>query len=125
MFEMAHALAYCEKHDCELRCDDWVGFKIFRLTRTPILDDLPRRSDHDLQDGDVNVSLRGYFQNARSANISNVVVQWSLTSQTSGGILLSQYGITNTSGIAFAFYAGPVLSGALTETISVAVATVE
>ena len=69
--------------------------------------------------------LQAQIQNARSANISNVVVQWSLTSQTSGGILLSQYGITNTSGIAFAFYAGPVLSGALTETISVAVATVE
>ena len=65
------------------------------------------------------------IQSARSANISNVVVQWGLTSQTSGGLLLSNYAITNASGLAFVLYAGPILSGALTETIKVTVATVE
>lgn len=68
MFGMAHALAYAEKWGCELQCDPWVGFKIFSLDWNPIRGPvLPRRDDHNLINGETNVSLRGYFQNSRSA----------------------------------------------------------
>ena len=69
--------------------------------------------------------VQATVQDARSANISATLVQWSLTSQASGGFLTSAYGRTNVSGVATTVYVGPVLSGALTETISAAVATVE
>lgn len=66
-FCYAFAAAYAERHGCELRTDPWVGHRIFEIDHNPIREDLPRRSDHTLIDGEVNVSLRGYFQNARSA----------------------------------------------------------
>ena len=69
--------------------------------------------------------VQATVQDARSANISATLVQWSLTSQASGGFLTSAYGRTNVSGVATTVYVGPVLSGALTETLSAAVATVE
>lgn len=66
-FAYAFAAAYAEKHGCELQTDPWIGERIFVMDRKPIRMPLPRRSDHDLINGETNVSLRGYFQNARSA----------------------------------------------------------
>ena len=58
--------------------------------------------------------------------MSGQLVQWTLTSQNSGGALLSAYASTNTSGIATMTYiAPPYASGAsLTETVTVKVATI-
>ena len=58
--------------------------------------------------------------------LSSVLVQWTLASTISGGKLVSNYSLTNASGIATITYTGPFLpSVAQTETICAAVTTVE
>lgn len=58
MFQFAHAKAFAEKNELELRMDPWVGEKVFTLGGYK-----PVRPN-----GSENFVLRGYFQNQESLN---------------------------------------------------------
>lgn len=67
LFQAAHALAYGEKYNCEVRFGPWWGFKVFCLDYNPIREELPRRNEVSLINGETEVELLGYWQNKRSA----------------------------------------------------------
>lgn len=62
----------------------------------------------------------------QGSGLSGALVCWTLSASTSGGTLLSAYTRTNASGVAYATYIGPRLSGTTTtDFVSAAVATLE
>lgn len=59
------ARAYAEQNNCEFQCEPWIGQRIFELNDKQIERELPRRSELDLKEGEININLRGYAQNQR------------------------------------------------------------
>lgn len=59
------ARAYAEKHGCEFQCEPWIGQRVFQLDDKSIEKRLPRYSELDLKDGQVNINFYGYAQNQR------------------------------------------------------------
>lgn len=59
------ARAYAEQHGCEFQCEPWLGQRIFQLNDKPISKKLPRRSEIDLKDGELDINFYGYAQSQR------------------------------------------------------------
>lgn len=66
LFQYAFARAYCLQNDLELRTQQWVGQRIFKLSDPPIRDALPRVAESSIVPGLKNFECEGYFQNQKS-----------------------------------------------------------
>lgn len=62
LFGYAFARGYCERHNLALHTDEWVGEKLFDISHPRCTDDLPRRDEFTLVDGEGDVSYRSYSQ---------------------------------------------------------------
>lgn len=62
LFGYAFARGYAEKHGCELRCDPWLGSRLFQLDDKLPSAELPIRSDVEAErwQGETNIAIRGY-----------------------------------------------------------------
>lgn len=61
------ARGYAQRQGCEFQCEPWIGQQVWALADAPITaKGLPQRSELDLQDGEVNVCLKGYAQNQKA-----------------------------------------------------------
>jgi hypothetical protein len=70
LFQYAFARAYAERHDCILEVNqDWPGLKTFGLRHPAPSVALPTVHDRDLEDGQINVALVGFFQDQRRVDI--------------------------------------------------------
>lgn len=68
MFGYAFARGYCERHGLELHTDPWVGEEIFCLEHPRCTEELPRRDEYTLIDGEGGISYRSYSQNQKCAD---------------------------------------------------------
>lgn len=68
MFSYAFARGYCERHGLQLCTDEWVGEKLFDLSHPRCTDDLPRRDEFSLIDGEGDISYRSYSQQQKCAD---------------------------------------------------------
>lgn len=60
-----YARAWAEKYGCQLQTEPWIGQKIFEIDDPQIAQGLPRRSELDVTEGEVNIEFRGYAQMQR------------------------------------------------------------
>lgn len=70
LFTYAFARAYAERHNCTLEVNqDWPGLQYFGLRHPAPSVELPTVHDNDLQDGQINIALVGFFQDQRRVDI--------------------------------------------------------
>lgn len=63
IFQYIFARAYAEKYNATLEIPDWIGQKIFKdVKHNKLSKQLPRTEIDNLNFGDVNIDLMGYFQ---------------------------------------------------------------
>lgn len=80
LFQYCFARAYCELYDCELRCEPWIGEKLFNISNARIQEPFQEvHSEMDYVPGKPNFELRGYFQSQKSLIYTRKQVQEWLT----------------------------------------------
>lgn len=72
------ARGYCERHGFTLCTDEWPGELAFDISHPRCTDNLPRRDENDLVDGESEISFRSYCQRAKCAEYYSLrqVKEW-------------------------------------------------
>lgn len=68
LFGYAFARGYCERHGLELHIDPWIGERLFSIEHPRCTEDLPRRDEFTLIDGESDISYRSYSQQQKCAD---------------------------------------------------------
>ena len=74
LFQYAFAKTYAEKYDCVLEIPhEWIGRQIFNIEDNALSAPLPKTGLDEINFGDVNIDLHGFFQHQKFLDIMNPV----------------------------------------------------